>query len=100
MNMARFKPLLLLKKFKTHTLYHMQQPYHHLLEKQIQNALSGAQKYDPAIQKLLKLVDQAYRNYEKEQQQMEDAFKECEKQYQQILANLQRQHKETEVESW
>jgi len=67
----------------------MQQPYHHLLEKQIQNTLSGAQKYDPAVQKLLKLVDQAYRNYEKEQQQIEEAFKECEKQYQHILAEYQ-----------
>ncbi|OQP51003.1 hypothetical protein A4H97_04060 [Niastella yeongjuensis] len=70
----------------------MQQPYHHLLEKQIQNALSGAQKYDPAVQKLLKLVDQAYRNYETEQQRMENSFKECEKQYQEILTGLHQQN--------
>jgi len=68
----------------------MQQPYHHLLEKQIQSSLSAAQKFDPAVQKLLILVDQAYRNYEKELQQTESAFKECEKQYQQILVDLQR----------
>jgi ABC-type thiamine transport system substrate-binding protein len=66
------------------------QPYHHLLEKQIQNALSGAQQHDPAVQKLLKLVDQAYRNYEKEQMRIEDSFKECENQYQEILSDLQR----------
>jgi signal transduction histidine kinase/CheY-like chemotaxis protein len=75
-----------------------QQPYHHLLEKQIQHTLSGAQKYDPAVQQLLKLVDQAYRNYENEQQQTEVAFKECEKQYQQILTDQQQQNKETEAE--
>lgn len=75
----------------------MQQPYHHLLEKQIQNTLSGAQTYDPAVQKLLKLVDQTYRNYEKEQEQIEDTFKECEKQYQQILTDKQLQNKETEA---
>lgn len=70
----------------------MQQPYHHLLEKQIQNTLSGAQKYDPAVQKLLKLVDQAYRNFEKEQQQTEHAFKECEKEYQHILQDQKLQN--------
>jgi signal transduction histidine kinase/CheY-like chemotaxis protein len=70
----------------------MQQPYHHLLEKQIQNSLSGAQKYDPAVQKLLKLVDQTYRNYEQEQQQTEHAFKECEKEYQHIFQNQQLQN--------
>ncbi|MBO9200367.1 MULTISPECIES: response regulator [Niastella] len=75
----------------------MQQSYHHLLEKQIQNTLSGAQKYDPAVQKLLHLIDQAYRNYEKEQQQIEQAFSECEKQYQHILENQQRQNKEIEA---
>jgi len=68
----------------------MQQPYHHLLEKQIQNTLSAAQKFDPTVQKLLKLIDQAYRNYDKELLQTESAFKECEKQYQQILADLQK----------
>ena len=97
--MAPFKQLPHLKKFKLYTQYPMQQqPYHHLLEKQIQNTLSGAQKYDPAVQQLLKLVDQAYRNYENEQQQTEVAFKECEKQYQQILTDQQQQNKETEAE--
>ena len=76
----------------------MQQPYHHLVEKQIQNTLSGAQKFDPAVQQLLKLVDQAYRNYDREHQQTENAFKECEKQYQQILSDKQLQNKETEAE--
>lgn len=70
----------------------MQQPYHHLLEKQIQNTLSGAQKYDPAVQKLLKLVDQAYRNFEQEQQHTEHAFKECENEYQHILHDQQLQN--------
>ncbi|AEW03187.1 hypothetical protein A4D02_04055 [Niastella koreensis] len=76
----------------------MQQSYHHLLEKQIQNALSGAQKFDPAVQKLLKLVDQAYRNYDEAQKLTEDAFKECEKQYQQILSDQHQQYKEAEAE--
>ncbi len=69
----------------------MEKPYHHLLEKQIQNTLSGAQKFDPAVQKLLKLIDQAYRNYDKEQLRMEGSFKECEERYQEILLEKQRQ---------
>jgi len=69
-----------------------QQQYHHLLEKQIQNTLSGAQKFDPAVQKLLKLVDQAYKSFENEQQHTEHAFKECEKEYQHILHNQQLQN--------
>jgi hypothetical protein len=69
----------------------MQQSYHHLLEKQIQNTLSGAQKFDPAVQKLLKLIDQAYRNYDKEQERIENSFKECEKRYQEILSEKQMQ---------
>lgn len=70
----------------------MQQPYHQLLEKQIANTLSGAQKYDPAVQQLLKLVDQAYRNFDTEQKLTERAFQECEKEYQNILHNLQLQN--------
>lgn len=70
----------------------MQQQYHQLLEKQIANTLSGAQKYDPAVQQLLKLVDQAYRNFDTEQKLTERAFQECEKEYQNILHNLQLQN--------
>lgn len=70
----------------------MQQQYHQLLEKQIAKALSGAQKYDPAVQQLLQLVDQAYRNYDSEQKLTEHAFQECEKEYQNILHNLQLQN--------
>ena len=70
----------------------MQQQYHQLLEKQIANTLSGPQKVDPAVQQLLKLVDQAYRNFDTEQKLTEQAFQECEKEYQNILHNLQLQN--------
>jgi signal transduction histidine kinase len=66
--------------------------YHQLLEKQIANTLSGAQKYDPAVQQLLQLVDQSYKNYESEQKLTEHAFQGCEKEYQHILNNLQLQN--------
>ncbi|OQP46660.1 ATP-binding protein [Niastella populi] len=66
--------------------------YHQLLEKQIAKTLSGAQKFDPAVQQLLKLVDQAYKNYDSEQKLTEHAFQGCEKEYQDILNNLQLQN--------
>jgi signal transduction histidine kinase/CheY-like chemotaxis protein len=70
----------------------MQQQYHQLLEKQIATTLSGAQKFDPAVQQLLKLVDQAYRNFDTEQKLTERAFQESEKEYQNILHHLQLQN--------
>jgi signal transduction histidine kinase/CheY-like chemotaxis protein len=66
--------------------------YHQLLEKQIAKTLSGPQKYDPAVQQLLQLVDQAYKNYDSEQKLTEHAFQGCEKEYQDILNNLQLQN--------
>jgi signal transduction histidine kinase len=66
--------------------------YHQLLEKQIAKALSGPQKYDPAVLQFLQLVDQAYKNYESEQKLTEHAFQGCEKEYQDILNNLQLQN--------
>src|SRR5688572_25436203 len=66
--------------------------YHQLLEKQIAKTLSGPQKFDPAVQQLLQLVDQAYKNYESEQKLSEHAFQGCEKEYQDILNNLQLQN--------
>ncbi len=66
--------------------------YHQLLEKQIAKTLSGAQKYDPAVKQLLQLVDQSYKNYDSEQKLTEHAFQGCEKEYQDILNNLQLQN--------
>ncbi|WP_205508738.1 ATP-binding protein [Longitalea arenae] len=64
---------------------------HHLLEKQIQT-LSAQHRYDPAMQQFLQLVDQSYKNFEGEQKNTEHAFQACEKEYQDILHNLQLQN--------
>src|SRR5690349_11660990 len=66
--------------------------YHKLLEKQIEKALLGQHKYDPAIQEFLKLVDQSYKNYENDQQLTEHAFLVSEKEYQDILHTQQIQN--------
>jgi signal transduction histidine kinase len=66
--------------------------YHKLLEKQIEKALLGQHKYDPAIQEFLKLVDQSYKNYESDQQLTEHAFLVSEKEYQDILHTQQIQN--------
>lgn len=65
--------------------------YHHLLEKQIE-ALSAQQRYDPTIQQFLQLVDQSYKNFESGQKNTEHVFQACEKEYQEILHNLQLQN--------
>jgi len=59
--------------------------YHKILEKQIQKTLSAQQLNDPDIQRLLKLVDQSYKNFEIDQQLTEHAFLVSEKEYQDIL---------------
>ncbi|THU41347.1 response regulator [Niastella caeni] len=66
--------------------------YHKILEKQIQKTLSAQQLNDPAIQRLLQLIDQSYKNYEIDQQLTEHAFLVSEKEYQDILHNQQLQN--------
>ncbi|WP_207511923.1 ATP-binding protein [Longitalea luteola] len=65
--------------------------YHHLLEKQVE-ILSAQHRYDPSIQQFLQLIDQSYKNLESEQKHAEHAFQACEKEYQDILHNLQLQN--------
>lgn len=62
--------------------------YHKTLEKQIQKTLSPEQLADPAIQRLLKMVDLSYKNFENDKNLSEHTFSISEKEYQDVLHNL------------
>lgn len=66
--------------------------YHKTLEKQIQKTLSPEHLNDPAIQRFLQLVDQSFKNFEDDKQLTEHAFLISEKEYQDVLHNLQIQN--------
>lgn len=67
-------------------------PYHIKLEKQIEKTLGSDQLKDPVVQQFLELVNNSYINSEKDKKLSEHAFAISEKEYQEVLSNLEIQN--------